>query len=219
MRRINNGDELYRRMNNTYRAVANLKSVKPPELLFEFAQKVDYTIDDEDFEEYGVIYVEGEQDDKYIVIEFFLPESITTPSAIAGIYPVNTSTDDQTVMSGSYDGEVYPSFAGTLDDEGYVEKIWYLVTGNVTVADNFDITVAAKNSKDHNIAVTLKATSTSIKNAEVMQKVVKAIENGQLIINVNGVRYNVNGAIVIPFCCWPGHWPRHSPNGSVSKSS
>lgn len=41
MRRINNGDELYRRMNNTYRAVANLKSVKPPELLFEFAQKVD----------------------------------------------------------------------------------------------------------------------------------------------------------------------------------
>ena len=170
---------------------------------YKFDQDVDfsatfssYTIDDEDFEEYGVIYVEGEEDGKYIVIEFFLPESITTPSAVAGIYPVNTSTDDQTVMSGSYDGEVYPSFAGTLDDEGYVEKIWYLVTGNVTVADNFDITVAAKNSKDHNIAVTLKATSTSIKNAEVMQKVVKAIENGQLIINVNGVRYNVNGAIV-----------------------
>ena len=170
---------------------------------YKFDQDVDfsatfssYTIDDEDFEDYGVIYVEGEEDGKYIVIEFFLPESITTPSAVAGIYPVNTSTDDQTVMSGSYDGEVYPSFAGTLDDEGYVEKIWYLVTGNVTVADNFDITVAAKNSKDHNIAVTLKATSTSIKNAEVMQKVVKAIENGQLIIYVNGVRYNVNGAIV-----------------------
>lgn len=170
---------------------------------YKFDQDVDfsatfssYTIDDEDFEEYGVIYVEGEEDGKYIVIEFFLPESITTPAAVAGIYPVNTSTDDQTVMSGSYDGEVYPSFAGTLDDEGYVEKIWYLVTGNVTVADNFDITVAAKNSLDRNIAVTLKAATTGIKNAEVMQNVVKAIENGQLIINVNGVRYNVNGAIV-----------------------
>jgi hypothetical protein len=41
MRRINNGDELYRRMNQTYIAIANLKTVKPPELLFQFAQKVD----------------------------------------------------------------------------------------------------------------------------------------------------------------------------------
>lgn len=41
LRRINNGDELYKRMNSTYIAVANLKSVKPPELLFQFAQKVD----------------------------------------------------------------------------------------------------------------------------------------------------------------------------------
>lgn len=40
VRRITTGDQLYKRMNNTYRAIANLKNIKPPELLYDFAQKV-----------------------------------------------------------------------------------------------------------------------------------------------------------------------------------
>lgn len=41
VRRISGGDELYCKMNDTYRAIADMKAVKPPELLFDFAQKVD----------------------------------------------------------------------------------------------------------------------------------------------------------------------------------
>ena len=40
VRKIRNGDELYKRMNKTYAAIANLKQVKPPELLYKFAQRV-----------------------------------------------------------------------------------------------------------------------------------------------------------------------------------
>lgn len=39
IRKISGGDELYKRMNDTYRAIANLKTVKADEL-FSFAQKV-----------------------------------------------------------------------------------------------------------------------------------------------------------------------------------
>lgn len=37
---------------------------------------------------------------------------------------------------------------------------------------------------------------TKINNAEVLERVVKTIQNGQIFININGVRYNINGAIV-----------------------
>lgn len=40
MRLINNGDDLYHKMNPTYKAIANLKAIKQPELLYNFAQKV-----------------------------------------------------------------------------------------------------------------------------------------------------------------------------------
>lgn len=41
VRRISGGDELYCKMNQSYEAIANMKAIKPPELLFEFAQKVE----------------------------------------------------------------------------------------------------------------------------------------------------------------------------------
>lgn len=41
VRRISGGDELYTRMNPAYTAIANYKSIKPPEALYQFAQKVD----------------------------------------------------------------------------------------------------------------------------------------------------------------------------------
>lgn len=40
MRLINNGDNLYWKMNPTYQAIAKYKSIKRPELLYEFAKKV-----------------------------------------------------------------------------------------------------------------------------------------------------------------------------------
>jgi hypothetical protein len=41
LRRISNGDDLYRRMNSTYKAIANLKAIKQPEVLYNFAQRVE----------------------------------------------------------------------------------------------------------------------------------------------------------------------------------
>ena len=64
----------------------------------------------------------------------------------------------------------------------------YVVTAELLCYDNtlYKITMTVPGDED----------PTGIKNVETAQKVIKAIENGQLIINVNGIKYNVNGAIV-----------------------
>ncbi len=159
-----------------------------------------YMIDDSNFEEYGSIYITGQdQFNNYILLDMTLAGTATEAKPIAGTYTVDDSYDENTVYAGSYDLTygLIPSFAGIIGTEG-LTNVWYIVSGTVTVDANLNITVNAKNSLDHNITVTLSAGEdpTSIKNTEAAQKVLKAIENGQLMINVNGVKYNVNGARV-----------------------
>ena len=68
-----------------------------------------------------------------------------------------------------------------------------LTAGGVDIIDakRFTIVDAAVE-----VVATFVADPTGINNVEGNQRRIKAIENGQLFINVNGVRYNVNGARV-----------------------
>ena len=75
--------------------------------------------------------------------------------------------------------------------DGYILST--LTAGGVDIIDakRFTIVDAAVE-----VVATFVADPTGINNVEGNQRRIKAIENGQLFINVNGVRYNVNGARV-----------------------
>ena len=89
-----------------------------------------------------------------------------------------------------------------FDDENYVDI--YTAEIEVVPADNIDngyrvtADLLCYNNTLYKVTMTVPGDEPSaINNVEnVKSNVMKAIENGHLFINVNGVRYNVNGAIV-----------------------
>ena len=158
-----------------------------------------YEIDDRNLEKYGSLYVEGMDGDSYIYLDITLPEGAT--ELVAGQYPADDKYGYQTFCPGHYDPTygLVPSYAATLVEEDgkvYIDKVWYLVSGTVTIDENGTMTVAAKNSLGHNITVTLqKDTETAIDNAKVdaNEKAVKRLVNGKLIIERNGKTFNILG--------------------------
>ena len=106
-------------------------------------------------------------------------------------------------------------FEGTYDesDLDYESSVWYDDTHytniytaeiEVTPADNIDngylveAELLCYDNTLYQVTMTVPGDAPSaINNVETIKtNVMKAIENGHLFINVNGVRYNVNGAIV-----------------------
>lgn len=65
----------------------------------------------------------------------------------------------------------------------------------VTIAGEFDCMYTG-NTYNVNISGQLPGDGTGLENIQVEAKPVKMIKNGQLIIEKNGVQYNVNGAVV-----------------------
>lgn len=120
---------------------------------------------------------------------------------MAGQYPADKKYGYQTFCSGYNDATFgpAPSYAAMLVEEDgkmCMDKIWYIVSGTVTIDENGTITVSGKNSLDHNINVTLwKGTDTAINNAkdDVREKAVKRLVNGKLIIERNGKTFNILG--------------------------
>ena len=115
-----------------------------------------YTIDDEYLAEDGDIVVKAENDNNgYVALDFYVPEGAT--GLVAGEYTVSDSEDAMTVYAGQGDGSyIYYSFAAYTTTGG-IEKVWYLVSGKVTVNADGSIVVAAKNSNGKNINCTLTA--------------------------------------------------------------
>ena len=153
-----------------------------------------YKVEEESDGEFSIMAV---SDGKAVVLTAFLPTGATAEQAAGKTFPINDSGDEQTVASGYYDGtDVMPSYAGLINASYELTNVWYLVSGTVTVDANLNITVAAKNSKGRNINIQLNNPSTGIQNVKTVEKLVKYIQNGQIMINVNGAQYNVNGARV-----------------------
>jgi hypothetical protein len=146
----------------------------------------------------GVFSIMAISDGKGVDMTAFLPTGATAEQAAGKTFPINDSGDEQTVAAGYYDGTegVMSSYAALINTSYQITNVWYLVSGTATVDANLNITVAAKNSKGRNINIQLNYPSTGIQDVKTVEKLVKYIQNGQIMINVNGAQYNVNGARV-----------------------
>lgn len=154
-----------------------------------------YSVEEESDGEFSIMAI---SDGKGVVLTAFLPTGATAEQAAGKTFPINDSGDEQTVAAGYYDGTegVMPSYAALINTSYQITNVWYLVSGTVTVDANLNITVAAKNSKGRNINIQLNNPSTGLQDVKTVEKLVKYIQNGQIMINVNGAQYNVNGARV-----------------------
>ena len=158
-----------------------------------------YEIDDRNLEKYGSLYVKGTDGEFYVYLDITLPKGAS--ELVAGQYPADKKYGYQTFCPGYNDATFgpAPSYAAMLVEEDgkmCMDKIWYIVSGTVTIDENGTITVSGKNSLDHNINVTLwKGTDTAINNAkdDVREKAVKRLVNGKLIIERNGKTFNILG--------------------------
>ena len=156
----------------------------------------EYTIDDQYLAQYNVFVVEATDAENHkISLEFNVAAGTT--ELPAGVYPINESYDAGTVTAGSINQYIYGSFAGSLDDEGYINvPLWLIVNGTVTVLENGVIEVAATNTWGQGIYSRLGQYPEGIENTEAAVETVKAIRNGQLVIIKNGVEYNAQGVSV-----------------------
>lgn len=153
-----------------------------------------YTVDDQYLASNGVIFVDADNNnDATIDLLFFVGED----GLVDGTYPVNSSEQPGTVWACTgvdSEGRIDPGFAGYRDADGYIEQVWFIVEGNVTVQGG-RITVHALNSYGRSIdAVLNDGTGIEDVKADDNNNAEKFMRNGNLIIRRNGVEYNAQGA-------------------------
>lgn len=135
-----------------------------------------------------IVGVYAQSDEALIAATIVLPQGHT--ELVAGEYEVSVMPMYGTVMAGQYTAEgPQPSYALTNDG-----KLWYLVSGKVTVEGDGSIVIDALNSNGKAIKSTLNhLQGDGIDEVNAAIRATKTLKNGQLIIEKNGVRYNVNG--------------------------
>lgn len=156
-----------------------------------------YEVDDQYLAKYNVLVVEASDDDNNIISLEFNVEAGTTTLA-PGVYPVADTNATGTVSAGSVDDYIYGSFAGIQNASGQITiPMWLIASGTVTILENGVIEVNAQNTKGASILVRLGEYPEGIENTKGTDKVTKRLENGQLIIIKNGVKYNATGIILL----------------------
>ncbi|GEM_PF-3451662 len=143
-------------------------------------------------------YTQGQS---YICLDFVVDVLDANSYIPAGTYDVVGSGEVGIVKSAGYlAAEPLPSYALTYDSDGYYNHIWFLSAGTATVEFNgtdMRVTVDAQNAYGKKIKAVIGSLSdTALGETKAEVKADKAIENGQLIIIRNGVRYNAQGAVV-----------------------
>ena len=165
---------------------------------------LDYDTEDADFEaeydEYkvseafdeGYVIVEAGNDSTQVVLAFFVAEGDSVFTT--GTYNCSIKGEPMTVYTGSCDGMyVYPSF---IMDWNY--NLWFPYIGTVTVDEEGVIVVDALNTYERTIKIKLNPKKEQgIENIEKgASDLNKRLENGILIIEKNGVQYNVIGNVI-----------------------
>ena len=135
-----------------------------------------------------IVGVYAQTSEAVIAATIVLPQGQT--ELVAGEYEVSVMPMYGTVMAGQYTAEgPQPSYAMTS-----AGKLWYLVSGKVTVEGDGSIVIDALNSNGKAIKSTLDhLQGDGIDEVNAAIRATKTLKNGQLIIEKNGVRYNVNG--------------------------
>ena len=122
----------------------------------------------------------------------------------AGTYPINDSQDYGTVLSNSgiQDGYIYPSYYINLTAQGGISiPCYFMVSGQVVVENienHLKVTIDALNSYDVPAHIVYEAdpVGSAVENVTVDTNANKVVENNQLFIMKDGVKYNVLGSVV-----------------------
>lgn len=122
----------------------------------------DMQLDTQYLTDYGVLnLVATNANNETVVLQFFVANTVDDALMIPdGTYPINRSgaAPSVTASEGVSGSSVSASFAGTRDAEGYIDEVWFMVEGNVTVArsgSNATLTVNATNSANRTINATI----------------------------------------------------------------
>ena len=156
-----------------------------------------YDIDDQYLAQYNVFVVEAQDAENHkISLEFNVAAGTT--ELPAGVYTISDSYAAGTVSAGSINQYIYGSFAGSLDDEGYINvPLWLIVNGTVTVLENGVIEVAATNTWGQGIYSRLGEYPQGVENTEIKGLIRKVMKDGQIIILKDGKRFTTTGIILL----------------------
>jgi len=157
----------------------------------------EYTIDDQYLAQYNVFVVDAiDAENHKISLEFNVAAGTT--ELPAGVYPIDATYSAGTVSAGTVDQYIYGSFAGSLDDQGYINvPLWLLNAGTVTVLENGVIEVAATNTWGQGIYSRLGEYPQGVENTEIKGQIQKVMEDGQIIILKDGKRFTTTGIILL----------------------
>lgn len=162
-----------------------------------------YELNDLMVEDLGVVLAEAQNDEDgaFVVLQIFVPEGANqlTP----GVYPIRADEAPQSTLAsrGMYAGYATYSIAGYANERKQFERIWFFVSGNVTVTEDGAIVVEALNSNGGKVNCRLNRRAQAIENVEADDKEQnttgrKTIREGNLIIEKNGKIYNAQGMLI-----------------------
>ena len=160
----------------------------------------DIVIEDHTQDKGYIIFQATAQDQSDMMVLYFFADKVDGDVTIPqGVFPINHSLMLGTVLSSTganEDNTVSPSLYSTLKD-GYLEQLYFLVDGTVTVEKvdgQLRLEVKAVNSYDVPVHVLYDASATAVENTVVENnKVCKVVQEQQLLIIKDGVKYNILG--------------------------
>ena len=170
---------------------------------YTFADGAVATATDKGF--YGTYVVDAADASCELGLLFLYPEGTADAETTipAGTYTISDSQEPGTVLASSgYSSQgLGYSFFINVDAEGYIElPMYFLVEGTVTVSEvdgKLAVEVNGLNSNGVAIHVVYGATDTAVEDVTTVgSDIKKCLENGQLVILKNGVKYNATGSVV-----------------------
>lgn len=170
---------------------------------YTFAEGATATATDKGF--YGTYVVDAEDASCELGLLFLYPEGTADAETTipAGTYTISDSQEPGTVLASSgYSSQgLGYSFFINVDADGYIElPMYFLVDGTVTVTKvdgKLAVEVNGLNSNGVEVHVVYGAVDTAVEDVTTVGgDITKSLENGQLVIIKNGVKYNATGSVV-----------------------
>ena len=156
----------------------------------------------------GQIYVDvvaADMSDQMSLL-FFANTTDPEVGVPAGVYPLSATPAYGTAYAsqGYVAGQgVWPCFYSTLVEEAgtlYLDKLYYMVAGQIEVGKvdgKLTMVIDATNSYGVPVHITYNVTPTAVEDVTTAAgNVEKHLENGQLVIIKNGVKYNATGSVM-----------------------
>ena len=168
----------------------------------------DHLVVDLEYAASGQIYVDvvaADMSDQMSLL-FFANTTDPEVGVPAGVYPLSATPDYGTAYAsqGYVAGQgVWPCFYSTLVEEAgtmYLDKLYYMVAGQIEVGKvdgKLTMVIDATNSYGVPVHITYNAATTAVEDVTTAAgNVEKHLENGQLVIIKNGVKYSATGSVM-----------------------